>query len=37
LGLACLFGIVVLRLPLADVLFGLGGVACTLAYQRLKP
>jgi chromate transporter len=37
LGLACLVGIVVLRLPLAYVLFGLGSVACTLAYQRLKP
>jgi chromate transporter len=36
LGLACLVGIVVLRLPLAYVLFGLGGVAFTLAYKRLK-
>ena len=36
LGLACLIGIVVIRLPLAYVLFGLGGVACTLAYNRLK-
>jgi chromate transporter len=35
-GLACLVGIVVLRLPLAYVLFGLGGVAFTLAYKRLK-
>jgi len=37
LGLACLVGIVVIRLPLAYVLFGLGSVACTLAYKRLKP
>ena len=37
LGLACLIGIVVFRLPLAYVLFGLGGVAFTLAYRRLKP
>ncbi len=37
LGLACLVGIVVIRLPLAYVLFGLGSVAFTLAYKRLKP
>ncbi len=37
LGLSCLVGIVVIRLPLAYVLFGLGGLAFTLAYQRLKP
>jgi chromate transporter len=37
LGLACLVGIVVIRLPLAYVLFGLGGVAFTLTFRRLKP
>ncbi len=37
LGLACLIGIVVIRLPLAYVLFGLGGLAFFLAYKRLKP
>jgi chromate transporter len=37
LGLACLVGIVVVRLPLAYVLFGLGGLAFTLTFRRLKP
>lgn len=37
LGLACLVGIVVIRLPLAYVLFGLGSVAFTLTFRRLKP
>jgi chromate transporter len=37
LGLACLLGIVLIRLPLAYVLFGLGGMAFTLTYRRLKP
>ena len=37
LGLACLVCIVVIRLPLAYVLFGLGGMAVALAYKRLKP
>jgi chromate transporter len=37
LGLACLLGIVLVRLPLAYVLLGLGGVAFTLTYRRLKP
>jgi chromate transporter len=37
LGLACLLGIVVIRLPLAYVFFGLGGVAFTLTFRRLKP
>lgn len=37
LGLACLVGIAALRLPLASVLLGLGAVACTLAFRRLKP
>jgi chromate transporter len=36
LGLACLVGIVVVRLPLFYILFGLGGVACILAYTRMK-
>ncbi len=37
LGLACLVGIAGLRLPLAYVLLGLGALACTLAFRRLKP
>ena len=37
LGLACLVGIVVIRLPLFYILFGLGGMACTIAYRRMKP
>ncbi len=37
LGLACLVGIAWLRLPLAYVLLGLGAIACTLAFRRLKP
>jgi chromate transporter len=37
LCLACLVGIVIIRLPMAYVLFGLGSVAFTLAYKRLKP
>jgi chromate transporter len=37
LGLACLVGIAALRLPLAYVLLGLGTIACTLAFRRLKP
>jgi chromate transporter len=36
LGLACLVGIVVVRLPLFYILFGLGGAACLLAYTRMK-
>jgi chromate transporter len=37
LGLACLVGITVFRLPLAFILFGFGGIAFTLAYRRLQP
>jgi chromate transporter len=36
-GLAGLCAIAVFRWPLAYVLFGLGSLACVLAYQRLKP
>lgn len=36
-GLACLVGIAGLRLPLVYVLLGLGAIACTLAFRRLKP
>jgi chromate transporter len=37
LGLTCLLGIVLIRLPLAYVLLGLGGVAFIMTYRRLKP
>lgn len=37
LGVACIIGIAGLRLPLAYVLLGLGTIACTLAFRRLKP
>ena len=37
LGLACFFCIAVMRWPLPLVLLGLGGVACFLAFRRLKP
>jgi chromate transporter len=36
-GALCFTGIALLRLPLAYVLFGLGGLACTVTYQKLKP
>jgi chromate transporter len=36
-GVACFVAIALLRFPLADVLLGLGGVACLLAYRRLAP
>ena len=32
---ACFVGIALLRLPLAYMLFGLGGLACVLTYRRL--
>ncbi|CAA9422562.1 MAG: Chromate transporter [uncultured Ramlibacter sp.] len=37
LGVACFIGIALLRLPLAWVLLGLGGVACGLTWRRLAP
>ncbi|MHB1248465.1 MAG: chromate transporter [Polaromonas sp.] len=36
-GLLCFVAIALLRWPLAYVLFGLGGVACVLAFRKLKP
>lgn len=36
-GVLCFVAIALLRWPLLYVLLGLGGVACVLAYQRLKP
>ena len=37
LGALCFVAVAWLRLPLVVVLLGLGGLACMLAYQRLKP
>ena len=37
LGALCFVAIALLRWPLIYVLLGLGGVACALAYQKLKP
>jgi chromate transporter len=37
LGGLCFIAVAVLRLPLVYPLFGLGAVACTLAYRKLKP
>ena len=37
MGTLCFVAIAWLRLPLVVVLLGLGGLACTLAYRRLKP
>lgn len=37
LGAACFAAIALLRWPLAYVLLGLGAVACTLAYRKLRP
>lgn len=36
-GGLCFVAIALLRWPLAYVLFGLGGVACALAFRKLKP
>ncbi|WP_326533885.1 chromate transporter [Pseudorhodoferax sp.] len=36
-GLLCFAGIALLRWPLATVLFGLGAVACMLAWRRMAP
>ena len=37
LGSVCFVAVAWLRLPLVYVLLGLGGLACTLSYKRLKP
>ena len=37
LAMACFAAIALLRLPLAYVLLGLGGLACTLTYRKLAP
>jgi chromate transporter len=37
LAALCFAGIALLRLPLAWVLLGLGSVACTLTYRKLRP
>ena len=37
LGTLCFVAVALLRLPLVYVLLGLGGVACTVAYKKLKP
>lgn len=37
LGIPCFVGVAFLRWPLAYVLLGLGAVACTLVYRKLKP
>ena len=37
LGALCFAAIALLRWPLVYVLIGLGGTACVLAYQKLKP
>lgn len=36
-GALCFVAIALLRWPLIYVLLGLGGLACVLAYQKLKP
>ena len=36
-GVLCFAAIALLRWPLAYVLFGLGSVACVMAYQKLRP
>ena len=36
-GLAALLAIAFLRVPLAYVIFGLGGIACVVAYRRMAP
>ena len=36
-GLASLVAIAALRVPLVYVIFGLGGLACALAYRKLQP
>ena len=36
-GVLCFVAIALLRWPLVYVLLGLGGIACIVAYQKLKP
>ena len=36
-GVLCFVAIALLRWPLVYVLLGLGGIACIMAYQKLKP
>lgn len=36
-GIACFVAIALLRWPLVYVLLGLGGLACVLAWQKMKP
>jgi chromate transporter len=36
-GLGSLLAIAALRVPLVYVIFGLGGLACALAYRKLQP
>ena len=36
-GLAALLAIALLRVPLVYVIFGLGGIACLVAYRRIAP
>ena len=37
LGMLCFIAVGLLRWPLAYVLLGLGGIACTVAYKKLLP
>jgi chromate transporter len=37
LGVLCFVAVALLRLPLVYVLAGLGIVACTLTYRKIKP
>ena len=37
LGVLCFVAVALLRWPLVYVLLGLGGLACTVAWQKLKP
>ena len=37
LGLSCLVSVAVFRLPLANVLFGLGSLAFGLSFRKMKP
>jgi len=36
-GVLCFIAVALLRWPLAYVLLGLGGLACVMAYRKLKP
>ena len=37
LGVLCFIAVALLRLPLGYVLLGLGSIACTVAYKKLRP